>query len=161
MTKDVIGFEGYYKVDESGNVYNAKTGRIKKQPVHWKGYSVVTLRKPGICKTFRTHRLVAEAFIPKVDGLNQVNHKNGIKTDNRLENLEWCNNSQNQLHSIRLGLRKMKTGVDSARNRLVVHKEMGVFMTLKDAAFVSGLSESQFGKMIRGSQFNYTNFMAA
>lgn len=161
MTKDVKGYEGYYKVDEQGNIYNSKTGMVKKQPIHAKGYKVVTLRKPGICKTYRVHRIVATAFIPNPENLPQVNHKNGIKTDNRVDNLEWCNNSQNQLHSIKNGLRVVKTGIESTRVRIVVHGELGVYMTIKEAAFVSGLSESQMGRMIRGTQLNYTKFLAA
>jgi hypothetical protein len=52
-----------YEVSEDGRVRTVKTGKIKRQPIHWKGYPIVTLRKPvQVCKTFRTHRLVAEAF---------------------------------------------------------------------------------------------------
>lgn len=56
-------------------------------------------------KTFKVHRLVAEAFLSKENGKDQINHKNGIKTDNRVSNLEWCNCIENMEHSYKIGLR--------------------------------------------------------
>lgn len=68
------------------------------------GYLVVNLKfEDGKYRTRLVHRLVAEAYIPNPLNLPQVNHKNGIKTDNRVENLEWVNNSQNMLHSVKIG----------------------------------------------------------
>jgi hypothetical protein len=63
----------------------------------------VKLCKNGKEQTQKVHRLVAQAFIPNPNNYPQVNHKNGIKTDNRVENLEWCNNRQNIIHSFKIG----------------------------------------------------------
>lgn len=75
------------------------------------GYRVVTLQRDGIQHTPRVHRIVATHFISNPLGKDQVNHKNGIKADNRVENLEWCNASENQLHAFAIGLSTPKRGI--------------------------------------------------
>lgn len=86
---------GVYEVSDQGNVRNRKTGRLLKQVKNKDGYLQVGLREDGKSKSFRVHRLVAFAFIPNPDNLPQVNHKNEDKTDNRVENLEWCDAKYN------------------------------------------------------------------
>lgn len=81
-------------VTESGEVQNKITGNWLKGDVNNSGYRRVTAFK----KRWFVHRLVAEKFIPNPDGKRCVNHKNGDKTDNRVENLEWVTDSENQLH---------------------------------------------------------------
>lgn len=96
----VRGYEGLYEVSNFGNVrslnYN-KTGEIKLLSTveDNKGYLSVCLHKNGKQKKYLVHRLVAEAFIPNTNNLPQVNHKSEVKTDNRVENLEWCTASYN------------------------------------------------------------------
>lgn len=100
--KDVVGYEGYYEVSNLGNVRSVtrkKKGKQLKPLARQHGYLAVQLwgnggNKRGF-RTFSIHRLVAEAFIPNPNSYPEINHINEIKTDNSVENLEWCTRKQN------------------------------------------------------------------
>lgn len=99
--RPVKGFEGLYEIDSTGTVRSAKTGKVRKTTV-WDRYPRVTLTKKGVQTTVSVHRLVWECFVgPIPEGL-QINHKNGVKDDNRLENLEVCTPSENVAHGFRV-----------------------------------------------------------
>ena len=101
----VEGLNGVYGINESGDVYNVAKKRIVKRSKHSLGYEQVYLSPFDPTtrgKWHKVHRLVAMTFIPNPLGLTDVNHKNGIKSDNRLENLEWMTHSDNVLHSYRV-----------------------------------------------------------
>lgn len=104
--KPIEGYEGIYEISSLGNVRIIKTGKFKKNQTNNTGYSMVVLWHGKQAKGFLIHRLVAKAFIPNPDNLSDVNHKNGIKTDNRADNLEWLTRSQNHKHAYDIGLKK-------------------------------------------------------
>ena len=94
--KNIADYEGLYQVSNLGRVRSIGYGKTKVlKPVTIIGYLHVNLYKDGKGKKFKVHRLVAMAFIPNPNNLPMINHRNEIKTDNRVENLEWCDASYN------------------------------------------------------------------
>lgn len=124
--RDIVGYEGLYQVSNFGRVkslkrkyinqygeFGEKEEFIKKQKLSafdksqkdTKGYFVVSLANNDRGKWVRVHRLVATAFLPNPHNLPEVNHKDGNKQNNNVDNLEWVTRSQNNLHAWRTGLR--------------------------------------------------------
>ena len=104
--KPIIGFDGKYDVSNLGNVRNATRGNILKPNKNMFGYAQYCLRMNGKGHSKRGHRLVAEAFIPNPNELPQVNHIDGNKMNNKVDNLEWVTDKENVQHALANGLRK-------------------------------------------------------
>lgn len=105
--KTIENFEGFYEVSNFGKVRsldrvlnngNKATGQILKQKTDKDGYKRVGFCKNGERYHFIVHRLVATAFIPNTYNLPYINHKDGVRDNNHVDNLEWCDNSYNQWH---------------------------------------------------------------
>jgi len=133
--KDIQGYEGLYQVSDLGRVKSLRRSVVGddgvKQPVFgcilkpWKnhGYNFVTLCNYDHDKK-SVHRLVGDAFISNDKNKPEINHKNGKKADNRVENLEWVNHSENQIHAYRVLNKKRvhlgKFGKDHNRSKAVL-----------------------------------------
>lgn len=98
----------HYMISNKGNIFNTRNNRQLKPWFTADGYPVVELYN-GSGQNFRVHRLVALAFIPNPEEKATVNHKNGVKTDNRVDNLEWMTDEENRQHAYDNGL--MHTGL--------------------------------------------------
>lgn len=125
-----IKIDGFtnYSVSNKGRIRNDITGRIMKLRLHKNGYVQIGLRQNGKLKMLSVHRLVATAFIPNPLQLQEVNHKNEIKTDNHSENLEWCTRKYNCNYGTK-NERMLKTR-NNSRKCIV---DGNIFQSLRDA----------------------------
>lgn len=110
--KEITGYEGYFEVSNLGNFRSKdrqvkyKTDGLRNYPgksllteTIVEGYQRIVLMKEGVRRRFMCHRIVAQEFVPNPENKPFVNHINGIKADNRAENLEWVSQSENERHS--------------------------------------------------------------
>jgi hypothetical protein len=95
--KDVVGYEGRYEVSNTGDIRNSRTGRVLS-PGLSQGYLYVALYRDGSRQNKQINRLVAEAFLDNPNNYPIVNHRNEIKTDNTIDNLEWCTYAYNNTY---------------------------------------------------------------
>jgi hypothetical protein len=142
--KPVVGYEGLYEVSNKGEVFSLKTNKILKTFMSV-GYYSVALSKDSKSTKIKTHRLVAMAFLPNPLNKKQVNHIDGNKTNNHVNNLEWSTSSENIKHSWETGLRE-KTDrqilfAKSLNSKQVLDLQTGIFYDcLKDACKMNNLS---------------------
>ena len=132
--KDVVGFEGFYKVSNKGNVRSVEWigargrecgGRTLKPAYDKDGYLKVGLCKNGMRYYKRLHRLVAETFIPNPNNFPQVNHLDEDKVNNNVENLEWCTSKYNNNH----GTRIERSARTKSKKIIAVNVETGEVLT--------------------------------
>lgn len=159
MKKTIIGYSDYL-VTSQGEIISVKHGKtiVMKPDLSINGYLQIGLRKPKHKrKKMFVHRLVAEAFIPLIDGKNFVNHKNGIKTDNRAENLEWVTRSENMIHAYSIGLCSQSNRISEKSASKLQREDIDKIKSMKNSGLkqreiapVFGISLSMVGMICRG-----------
>lgn len=119
---DVLGYEGVYQVSTLGRVRRvggsarARATRVLKDCDNGNGYRYIKLCSNGVPRNHYVHILMAQAFLPNPENKPQVNHIDGVKSANRIDNLEWATLSENMLHAADMGLTKVK-GEENSMSR--------------------------------------------
>lgn len=157
-SKEYISISGFenYSISKKGIVINNKTNRIMKQRSDKYGYQVIKLYREKKQYTLKIHRLVAEAFLEKIDGKNIVDHIDEDKTNNNVDNLRWCTHKENSEFYIlnnphKFKKKKLKESSKKKQERLLMHsKEMsqkyGKKISVNDIVFGSVRSAAKYIK---------------
>ena len=169
--KDIEGYEGIYQISNFGAIKSLARSVnhghsikqlvpecILKPRIYNTGYYYIVLCKDGKKKNFTVHGLVAKYFIENKDNKEYVNHKNGVKTDYSIENLEWNTMSENRLHAFRTGLQKphsLKSVVAYKKNGDLV----GKYHSIHDAARKLNLHPSKICSVCKGDRMTTGNMI--
>jgi hypothetical protein len=171
--KKIIEYPGYC-VTIDGKVFSEKSNKYLKPSFDKQGYARVGIYIGNYkTKTIKIHRLVAQAFIDNPFKKTDVNHINGIKNDNRIENLEWSTRSENMKHAFKNGLKfisenqrnrfikmsKSQTNGNNPASRKIVNIQTGeIFDTIKEVLPLVNLKRTTFQAMLSNQNPNKTNY---
>lgn len=173
---DISGYEGAYQVSNIGQIRSVSRivtrkngrqhtvkGKILRAYPNVDGYPTIRLSRQGRLASYRVHRLVAEAFIPKAEGRPFVNHKDGNKANNAVTNLEWCNASENQKHAFRTGLNHhvLLRGYDCSCSKEVIQLdsngvELCKYGSVREAARICGIPDTNIHDVAKHKKGHHT-----
>lgn len=165
----IEGYNGLYEVSNYGRVRSWKNNRwgksdsfrILKQTLNSKGYPRVTLTRPGLHRTYGTHRLVGHYFVPNSDNKPCINHKDGDKENPFFLNLEWCTRRENNRHARRSGLMEQR-GENSPNAKLTKQEVLKIRSlygagehSMTDLGKTFGVSRTSIGKIINRKSWKH------
>lgn len=171
--KDIEGYEGYYQASNKGRtrslnriIVEANTGMLRKKKGRvlknsaTRGYNIVGLHKNNKLKMARVCRIVYFSFNPLADKNLDINHIDGNKKNDNLENLELVTKSQNMIHAYKIGLCTIKIGKDvhsSKKVKCILTNR--IYDTIKDASKDTNYSDSHLSRMLNGEYKNKTTMI--
>lgn len=163
--KAIPGFPNY-SITEDGNVWSHNYNRWIKGHKNWAGYIRITLSKNGKAKPYSAHRLVALTYIENKENKEYINHKNGVKHDNRVSNLEWVSPKENTVHSWKNGFSKVSINTINAtverNSKIVLDTQTGVFYSsVREAAKLLSYNENTLRSYLTGQNPNKTSLIYA
>lgn len=155
----IIGYENY-EIFEDGRVYSHINNIFMKQTINKKtGYLQVTFYNKGNPKTFQVHRLVAEHFINNPYNKPQINHKNGIKTDNRKENLEWVSDRENKIHCYNIGLKnKNVLSKPLFQINVITNEIIAIYNSANEASRILNINQGSISNCCNGKCKTYKGY---
>lgn len=127
-----------YEINRNGEIFSSYTNKLMKYQIDRKGYFRVTLRKNNKAHTVLVHRLIAKAFLPTEDYTQTVNHKDGNKLNNQLDNLEWMSLSDNVIHAYDTGLNSSK-GENNNNSKLSNEKIEFIRASKEPSSLIAGM----------------------
>lgn len=173
--KDLVGYEGYYQVSDKGRVRTVdrvlvksngvkqpRKGKVSKLGSDKNGYNTIILWKQGKGTFSRVCRLVAITFIHNAENKPTVNHKNGIRNDDRVDNLEWMTHSENSQHSFDTGLQYNEQGEKHHGSKLTEEDVLFIRKSYEDKthnqmelARMFGLHQPQISRIIHRKRWKH------
>lgn len=171
--KDIEGYESIYKVSNyvnikslerpiyrNGKIFCIQKEKILKHSYHSAGYNAVNLYKNQLPNLCLVHRIIAEAFIPNPENKPTINHINGIKSDNRLENLEWSTYSENNQHAYTVLGKKGPFDKIPGNAKLTLNLETGIYYdSIRHASDSLNMNRGTLLSMLNGNNRNRTSMM--
>ena len=170
--KPIKNYEDYYEInnygvvrrikyDNIGNLYQHQLPNYIKPRYDKDGYMRYDLSLNNKVKRYMAHRLVADVFIPNPNNLPCVNHKDGNKKNNYVDNLEWCSVRHNNIHALKTGLRNMKNNKLSkpVEQYDLNNNLMMVFKSANDASRILNISQGHISECCRGEIKNYKGYI--
>lgn len=162
--KDVLGYEGIDQVSNLGNVKRInykrnKNDYILKQFYNVRGYYQIGLYINNKQKYYYVHRLIAQAFIPNPNNYPIINHINGIKSDNRINNLEWCTHTHNIRHAFSTGLNIAPIGDNHKRSKKIIDIVTGeIYHSALTLSLKLGINRGTLKSWLNNNRPNNSNF---
>lgn len=147
--KDIKGYEGLYAITSCGKVWSYRSQKFLKPRNDKDGYLLVNLSNNGQRKTFKVHRLVADAYIPNKEEKETVNHKDENKQNNCVNNLEWLTRTENNLYGTRIERTKKKVYC------IELDKE---YNSITEAAREFNLSMGNLSSCLKGRQKTFGGY---